>query len=229
MASLSAAGFMMVLFGLGLAAKIRLRRILTQDAPLPFDCYVDDGSEYQGLTTMSTSGRTCENWLKVGGEYGPSIPGIGNHNYCRNPSGKRERPWCFTVDPNKEWEFCDVPKCAKSSLAPEPWVAPDGSKSADAAAKGPCTPAPPSSLGFTEYKAGRACMSNQGSAWWLIGNENTTAADPPACKSACSELPGTKYFTFWSAVSSGNCGCYRECVLVPEDLTVHSPTVYRLR
>lgn len=34
-------------------------------------------------------------------------------NYCRNPDGE-PRPWCFTTDPNKRWEFCDIPRCGKS-------------------------------------------------------------------------------------------------------------------
>uniref|UniRef100_A0A8C0W620 Kringle domain-containing protein n=1 Tax=Castor canadensis TaxID=51338 RepID=A0A8C0W620_CASCN len=31
-------------------------------------------------------------------------------NYCRNPDGE-PRPWCFTTDPNRRWELCDIPRC----------------------------------------------------------------------------------------------------------------------
>lgn len=31
-------------------------------------------------------------------------------NYCRNPDAS-ERPWCYTIDPNVEREFCDLPSC----------------------------------------------------------------------------------------------------------------------
>ena len=34
-----------------------------------------------------------------------------DRNYCRNPGGYRERPWCYVNEVTKEWEFCDVPKC----------------------------------------------------------------------------------------------------------------------
>lgn len=37
-------------------------------------------------------------------------------NYCRNPDGEL-RPWCFTTDPNKRWEFCDIPRCSKYGSA----------------------------------------------------------------------------------------------------------------
>lgn len=33
-------------------------------------------------------------------------------NYCRNPDG-RQRPWCFTTDPNTPWEYCNIKVCGK--------------------------------------------------------------------------------------------------------------------
>lgn len=41
-------------------------------------------------------------------------------NYCRNPDGE-PRPWCFTTDPNKRWEFCDIPRCSKYGSHPDLW------------------------------------------------------------------------------------------------------------
>lgn len=37
----------------------------------------------------------------------------GKHNYCRNPGGKKERPWCFTtLGPGyPAWEYCDLKFC----------------------------------------------------------------------------------------------------------------------
>ena len=31
-------------------------------------------------------------------------------NYCRNPDNVK-RPWCYTTDRRKRWEYCSVPKC----------------------------------------------------------------------------------------------------------------------
>lgn len=200
---------------------------------LPFDCYVDVGADYVGLMDFTRTGRKCKGWLEegtgMGKDYTPATKGIGsNHNYCRNPEGKSEQPWCYTVDPAVEWEFCEVPKCAEEADAPEPWVAPKGSKSEEAEADGPCEYEPPDKPNFEEYEAGRACMANRGKTWWLIGMENSTESDPEGCERHCSEKPGTKYFTFFKGASDGNCGCYRQCILVPEEETVDDPTVYKV-
>ena len=32
-------------------------------------------------------------------------------NYCRNPGGYREQPWCFVDASVGTWEFCNVSKC----------------------------------------------------------------------------------------------------------------------
>ena len=34
----------------------------------------------------------------------------------RNPDGD-SGPWCYTTDPDKRWEYCDVPVCEWNSLA----------------------------------------------------------------------------------------------------------------
>lgn len=44
-------------------------------------------------------------------------------NYCRNPDGE-PRPWCFTTDPNKRWEYCDIPRCSKFGSYPIHWAPP---------------------------------------------------------------------------------------------------------
>lgn len=36
-------------------------------------------------------------------------------NYCRNPDGEL-RPWCFTTNPNKRWEYCNIPRCSESDF-----------------------------------------------------------------------------------------------------------------
>merc|ERR1719253_95335 len=159
------------------------------------------------------------NWLKKDKESGK---GIGNHNYCRNPGGKKEKPWCYTVDPAKDWEFCEVPKCKKEAETPKPWKRP---KDVDCKKDNSCEYKAPGGDGFKKHEAGRACMDNKGDKWWLITNKKNKAKDVKGCKTACSLLAGSEYFTFSSkADKEGNtCGCYRECVLVPKSETVNGP------
>eukprot|EP00386_Alphamonas_edax_P008696 GDKI01028326.1.p2 GENE.GDKI01028326.1~~GDKI01028326.1.p2 ORF type:complete len:145 (+),score=53.07 GDKI01028326.1:106-540(+) len=76
-----------------------------------FDCYSADskGSDYQGLVSTTASGRTCQKWVANFPQ--KSEFAIGNHNYCRNPDGGKDKPWCYTLDPAREWEYCEVPVC----------------------------------------------------------------------------------------------------------------------
>lgn len=33
--------------------------------------------------------------------------------YCRNPDGDVNGPWCYTMNPQKLFDYCDVPQCGK--------------------------------------------------------------------------------------------------------------------
>merc|ERR1719230_1983667 len=67
--------------------------------------------------TKTTSGRECQNWLKDKPHFisigASASKGIGNHNYCRNPDGSEEKPWCYTMDPSPDHkkETCAIPVC----------------------------------------------------------------------------------------------------------------------
>merc|ERR1719498_2373880 len=83
-------------------------------------CYKadDKGLSYRGLVTTTVSGRTCMRWTQDKPWNAAAITpntdnGLGNHNYCRNPDGSKERPWCFTLDtnPDHETEECNVDPC----------------------------------------------------------------------------------------------------------------------
>ena len=77
------------------------------------------GETYRGNTSQTESGRTCQNWSSQSPhthpfytDYTTENTGIGTHAYCRNPNPRNNpRPWCFTTDENKNWEYCRVPFC----------------------------------------------------------------------------------------------------------------------
>ncbi|KAK2148700.1 hypothetical protein LSH36_487g05054 [Paralvinella palmiformis] len=73
------------------------------------------GVEYRGYRNQTTSGRQCQKWTS---QYpfrhdmlNSSIAWILEENYCRNV-GNADAPWCYTMDLDKRWEYCDIPYCS---------------------------------------------------------------------------------------------------------------------
>ncbi|XP_019410930.1 PREDICTED: muscle, skeletal receptor tyrosine-protein kinase [Crocodylus porosus] len=84
-------------------------------------CYKGNGRFYQGPINVTASGVPCQRWS----EQAPHLhrrtpqvfPELSNaENYCRNPGGENERPWCYTKDPSVNWEYCSVPPCGDASF-----------------------------------------------------------------------------------------------------------------
>jgi hypothetical protein len=64
---------------------------------------------------MTASGIPCQSWTEQCPHrhtMNKTYPELNNaENYCRNPQNSGQRPWCFTTDRHKRWEYCDIPKC----------------------------------------------------------------------------------------------------------------------
>ncbi|XP_019624292.1 PREDICTED: matrilin-2-like [Branchiostoma belcheri] len=82
------------------------------------ECYTKNGTYYSGKMSTTISGRTCQGW-DTQLPHKHSISRL-THNYCRNPGGTRDRPWCYTIDPSVRWEYCSVPQCGKLYCEPNP-------------------------------------------------------------------------------------------------------------
>ncbi|XP_057291613.1 uncharacterized protein LOC130614207 [Hydractinia symbiolongicarpus] len=73
-----------------------------------------NGFDYAGNINKTKFNQTCLPWssacLK---QYSLlDISGLNeNENFCRNPSGYKEIPWCYISPNGTEWQYCDVPKC----------------------------------------------------------------------------------------------------------------------
>ncbi|XP_028399567.1 plasminogen-like, partial [Dendronephthya gigantea] len=79
------------------------------------DCLYLNGSSYHGNISVTDSGTPCQSWTEQCPHrhtMNTTYPELNNaKNYCRNPKNSGKRPWCFTTDRNKRWEYCDIPKC----------------------------------------------------------------------------------------------------------------------
>jgi len=75
-----------------------------------------------GTVSATVSGMKCQSWssntphvpakdASVDANY-PDGSRKAAKNYCRNPySSWTEGVWCYTTNPNRRWEPCDVPLC----------------------------------------------------------------------------------------------------------------------
>ncbi|XP_043923831.1 plasminogen [Protopterus annectens] len=81
------------------------------------DCIVGYGENYRGKTSKTSAGKKCQEWASqtpnVHVSFTPNThPNAGlDQNYCRNPDGDINGPWCYTTDPSQKWDYCRIPKC----------------------------------------------------------------------------------------------------------------------
>uniref|UniRef100_A0A8C0J7I9 Kringle domain-containing protein n=1 Tax=Chelonoidis abingdonii TaxID=106734 RepID=A0A8C0J7I9_CHEAB len=85
------------------------------------DC-IGNGLDYRGTIATTVSGKTCQAWSSQkphSHDYFTPVthPRAGlEKNYCRNPDGDINGPWCYTTDPRKAWEYCEITECRNYSL-----------------------------------------------------------------------------------------------------------------
>ncbi|XP_078070175.1 muscle, skeletal receptor tyrosine-protein kinase [Mustelus asterias] len=83
-------------------------------------CYSDNGRFYQGSVNITVSGIPCQKWSQQAPHFHRRMPDLfpeltNSDNYCRNPGGESERPWCYTTNRDIRWEFCNVPLCTNAT------------------------------------------------------------------------------------------------------------------
>jgi len=75
-----------------------------------------------GTQSTTVNGYKCQAWASDT-PHNPNPPQMVDSNYpdgsreaasnyCRNPDSVPGGLWCYTTDPNKRWDNCDVPLCA---------------------------------------------------------------------------------------------------------------------
>ncbi|CAM2111572.1 unnamed protein product [Caretta caretta] len=88
------------------------------------ECMHCSGENYHGKISQTESGMECQHWDSQKPHSHGYIPSNFPEknlrmNYCRNPDGE-PRPWCFTTNPTKRWEFCNIPRCTTPPPLPGP-------------------------------------------------------------------------------------------------------------
>lgn len=81
--------------------QVTLALVVATGAAVIQECVELNGASYTGVKEISSSGKTCLNWVNTSRSYNLTIdldtnPGQWDHNYCRNPDAS-PRPWCFVV------------------------------------------------------------------------------------------------------------------------------------
>ena len=82
------------------------------------ECYntLDSGQTYNGTVSVTENGRQCMAWDYQSPHIHPITSVfrkyLQRHNYCRNPEGRGDRPWCYTTNPTVRWEYCTIPICS---------------------------------------------------------------------------------------------------------------------
>jgi hypothetical protein len=70
------------------------------------------GEDYDGCVNEAENGATCLNWDNNVLTYNPTDYPDKNliENYCRNPDGDVNGPWCYVKLENSDYKYCDIRK-----------------------------------------------------------------------------------------------------------------------
>uniref|UniRef100_A0A3P8NAL8 Plasminogen n=1 Tax=Astatotilapia calliptera TaxID=8154 RepID=A0A3P8NAL8_ASTCA len=85
------------------------------------ECVNGIGRDYRGTKSRTNSGKICQRW-DSNYPHRPNFMPQSNpladldSNFCRNPDGDSNGPWCYTTDANTRWEHCNVPSCSEECM-----------------------------------------------------------------------------------------------------------------
>lgn len=71
---------------------------------MDMDCYQGRGEDYNGTMSTASTNQPCLVWNMTSN-------GGWSHNYCRNPNGTMEGPWCYVNASTPERCHLDLHMC----------------------------------------------------------------------------------------------------------------------
>uniref|UniRef100_A0A8C5GTW9 Plasminogen n=1 Tax=Gouania willdenowi TaxID=441366 RepID=A0A8C5GTW9_GOUWI len=99
----------------------RTSTVLYEKNEYLLECVNGIGTDYRGTKTKTKSGKVCQRW-EAKYPHRPNITPQSHpradleSNFCRNPDADAGGPWCYTSDPEKRWEHCNVPSCTEDCI-----------------------------------------------------------------------------------------------------------------
>ncbi|XP_037541899.1 plasminogen, partial [Nematolebias whitei] len=85
------------------------------------ECINGTGTDYRGTKSKTKSGKLCQSWdakFPHRPNYTPQTSPMADleSNFCRNPDGDSDGPWCYTTDAETRWESCNIASCAEECI-----------------------------------------------------------------------------------------------------------------
>lgn len=79
-------------------------------------CWSQD-IKYSGTVHHTITKIECQRWDKNKPHRPKQRPRKhkSQKNYCRNPDNDPKGPWCYTMDPDVRFEYCNIPNCEDSN------------------------------------------------------------------------------------------------------------------
>ncbi|XP_013420550.1 muscle, skeletal receptor tyrosine protein kinase [Lingula anatina] len=102
---------------------IRIQWFEKKNKKFTSNCYFGNGQYYNGTKNITKSGKICQKWSSQLPHTHNRVPEVfeelqNAENYCRNPGGEVEHPWCYTVNKTLRWDYCDIPVCDENATSP---------------------------------------------------------------------------------------------------------------